>query len=296
MLVLAGCLTAGCGPGAARTAAAARPHAEAAGWRVVSYHGVHVEVPAAWPVVDGMHAGSCGIPFPAIPEVLLGPDENPPLACPAPAKDVPARDGVWLAPGTAPPGARPVTKSRHVTVLEARPGWDRHLIQVWYRHVAIEIGIGRDPRIAARILGSAGYTRGTPDTRDTGDCEQAAGPPRMPTPARLARRLLIEQGDTTLNPPLPSDRPVMSATAAWQQARITSPFDRYQLLLVRYSSKFPARPGPGGTYIPLDRHVLAWVIYGQPRTPIPGCFLWSLDSFNALTGHGISSDAWSPGP
>ncbi len=170
------------------------------------------------------------------------------------------------------------------------------MIEVWYRHVVIEIGIGPDPRIARRILGSVGYTRGQPDTRDTGDCARASGTPRMPAPARLARRLVIEHGDTTLNPTWPSDQPAMPAAAAWQQASITYPFDRYQLLLVRYSSKFPARPGPDGTYVPMDRHVLAWVIYSQPRTPIPGCGLWGLDSFNALTSLGISSDAWTPGP
>jgi hypothetical protein len=108
--------------------------------------------------------------------------------------------------------------------------------------------------------------------------------------------MVIEQGDVTLDRSLPSDRPVMPAAAAWQQARITSPFDRYRLLLVRYSARFPARHGPGGTYVPVDRGVLAWVIYSQPCTAIPGCSLWGLDSFNALTGQGISSDAWSPGP
>jgi hypothetical protein len=48
--------------------------------------------------------------------------------------------------------------------------------------------------------------------------------------------------------------------------------------------------------VPLDRNVLTWVTYSLPRTAIPGCGLWGLDSFNALTGQGISSDAWAPGP
>jgi len=247
-----------------------------------------------------MHAGACFEPFPAAPAVLIGPDNNPPLACPSPAPaaaaDSPARDGVWLGPGPRPPGARPVMQSRHVTVLQARPGWDRRVIQAWYRHVFIEIGIGPDPRTARRILASVGYTRGLPDTRDTGDCARAAGPVAMPEPARLARRLVIEQGNITLHPPRPSDRAVMTAGAAWRQASITWPYDRYKLLLVRYSAKFPARPGPDGSYVPMDRHLLAWAIYSRPRTPIPGCGLWGLDSFNALTSQGISSDSWSPGP
>lgn len=160
----------------------ARPHAAADGWRVVSYRGVRLEAPAAWLVVDGMHAGSCGSPFPVAPTVFIGPDDNPAPECPS-RTDLPARDGVWLAPGARPPGARPVASSRLVTVLEARPGSDRHLIQVWYRHVAIEIGIGPDPEVARRILGSVGYARGTPDTRDIGDCARAGGAARMPAPA-----------------------------------------------------------------------------------------------------------------
>jgi hypothetical protein len=243
-LVLAGCLTAGCGPGAARTAAAARPHAAADRWRVVSYHGVHVETPAAWPVVDGMHAGSCGSPFPATPTVFTGPDDNPPLACPAPAADLPASDGAWLAPGARPPDAKPVTTGPHVTVLQTRTGPDQHLIQVWYRHVAIEIGIGPDPQVARKILSSIGFVPRTPDTRGTGHCARARGPARRPAPARLTRRMVIEQGDVTLSRPLPSERPVTSAAAAWQQAGVTSPFDRYRLLLVRYFGQVPGPPGP----------------------------------------------------
>ena len=70
------------------------------------------------------------------------------------------------------------------------------------------------------------------------------------------------------------------------------PFTRYQLLLARYSAKLPARPGANGTLIPQDRHVLAWVIYGQPRTPIPGCGGWSLVAFNARTSRGIGFSGW----
>ena len=99
------------------------------------------------------------------------------------------------------------------------------MIEVWYRHVVIEIGIGPDPRFARRILGSVGYTRGQPDTHDTGDCARASGRLRMPVPTRLARRLVIELGDTTLSPPRPSDQPAMPASSAWQQASVTSPFD-----------------------------------------------------------------------
>ena len=48
------------------------------GHKIVSYHGVHVEVPASWPVVDGMHTQRCGTPFGDTPTAYLGPNENPP--------------------------------------------------------------------------------------------------------------------------------------------------------------------------------------------------------------------------
>jgi hypothetical protein len=83
------------------------------------------------------------------------------------------------------PAARPVTSRRHVTVLEARPGSDRHLVEVSYRQLAIEIGIGPDPRIAGRIPRLGRVHPRAIDTRDTGDCARAAGMNRMPAPAPL---------------------------------------------------------------------------------------------------------------
>ena len=55
-------------------------------------------------------------------------------------------------------------------------------------------------------------------------------------------------------------------------------------VLARYSAALPTRQNANGTPVPQYRGVLAWVIYGQPRTPIAGCGGSSLDAFNARTG------------
>jgi hypothetical protein len=70
-LVAATCVVVGCSAGSghpaqrrpahnARQVAAAGKRGAAARTRLVSYHGVHVGVPASWPVVDGIHTGGCG--------------------------------------------------------------------------------------------------------------------------------------------------------------------------------------------------------------------------------------------
>jgi len=114
----------------------------------------------------------------------------------------------------------------------------------------------------------------------------------MPPPRRLTGRLVLDHSDVTLAPPRRRDRAAMSAAQAWRDAGPNSPFQRYRLLLARYSAKFPARPNANGTLIPEDRGILALVVYGQPRTPIPGCGGWSLDAFNARTSRGIVFSGW----
>ena len=294
LALLSLCLAAGCAAGtgpAARTAAGSSPAAGAGRSQIVSYRGVHVRVPASWPVVDGMHTAFCGSPFPAAATAFTGPNLNGPPGCPMP-RPGPPRDGVWLAPGSPPPGARPVTIRPGIVVREQRHSTRDHIRYLWYHRVQVEIGIGADPRTAAAIVRSAGYTAGEPDSRAAGTCARSHHAGSMPRPRRLARRLVLDHGDVTLNPLRPGDRAVMSAAQAWRDAVPGSPFVRYRLLLVRYSAKFPARPGADGTLVPEDRHILAWVIYGEPRTPIPGCGGWSLAAFNASTSRGIAVNGW----
>lgn len=294
LAVLSLCLAAGCAAGTgppARMAANRSSPGAASTWQVVSYHGVHVRVPARWPVVDGMHTGFCGGPFPARATAFTGPNLNGPPSCPI-ISPGPPRDGVWLQPGSPPPGARPVTIRPGVVVREQRHSIRDDIRYLWYHGVQADIGIGPDPAVAAAIARSVGYTPGQPDTHAAGTCARSRGVPAMPRPRRLARRLVLENGDVTLSPPRPGDRAAMSAARAWREANPHSPFTRYRLLLARYSAKLPARPGANGTLVPEDRHILAWVIYGQPRTPIRGCGGWSLDAYDARTGQGIALAGW----
>jgi hypothetical protein len=297
-------LTAGCTGGGTPASAphAARHHqaTTASRFRVVSYHGVHVTVPASWPVVDGMHTVFCGGPFPSRPTVFTGPQLGPAPSCPAPIRPAARRDGVWLQPGTAPSDARPVRTKTGSVLLEERPVPGRPLMLLWYHRVFILVGIGPDPAVARSIVNSIGARPGTPDTRAAGVCPRSAGPQGMPQPERLTRRLVVDQGDITLAPPRRSDRPVMTAAQAWAQSAQSSPkspFERYRLILARYSSKFPARPNSNGSYTPMNTDVLAWAVYAMPYgAAIPGCGWWGLDTFDASTGEEIGSDGWWPGP
>jgi hypothetical protein len=55
------------------------------------------------------------------------------------------------------------------------------------------------------------------------------------------------------------------------------------------SAATPASPGPNGKLTPQYRNVLAWVVYGVPRTPILGCGGWSVTAFNAVSGSGMEA-------
>src|SRR5215471_15860403 len=105
---LGGCLLllASCGSGASSGAhqQADRANSIADSERVVSYHGVQVDVPRRWRVVDGMHTAFCGGPFIASPPAaFVGPNENGAPSCGAGFGPPAKRDGVWLLPGARPP-------------------------------------------------------------------------------------------------------------------------------------------------------------------------------------------------
>ena len=245
-----------------------------------------------------MHTGLCGNPLPATPTVFAGPNDNGPLPCPYMSVAMLGhRDGVWLQPGTAAPGARRARLRTGAAVRLIGPGRAGPFWQVWLRRVSILIGVGRDPGLARAVLGSIGYRAGLPDTPAAGACARSANPGAMPEPRRLRHRAVVDQGSVTLAPPRPGDRPVMTAATAWAvsgQNMTREPFERYRLLLARYTDNNPA--DMAGT-MPLDSHdVLAWVIYAAPRTPIGGCGLWGLDVLDASTGQELTNGSWSPGP
>jgi hypothetical protein len=155
--------------------------------------------------------------------------------------------------------------------------------------VFVQIGIGRHRKVASEIMRSLGYTPGKPDSKVADVCLHSSGPLRMPTPQRLDRRLVIDHGDITLAPPRRSDQPIMSAAQAWSESGSSSAFERYRLLLVRYSSKYPA----GAT--PEYQDVFAWLIYYLPfSTAVAGCGDWGVYGFNATNGTAMADDSWGP--
>ena len=135
------------------------------GHRLVALDGVHVEVPAAWPIVDGMHTGFCGGVFPATPTAFVGPQENGAPSCPY--FKVPRRDGVWLYPGARPPGGPYRATPSGVMDLEGNAVNDP-VKMLWYHGAYIEIGLGPDPSISSAILASIGYSHGVADTPGSG--------------------------------------------------------------------------------------------------------------------------------
>ena len=262
-------------------------------WRVVSYQGVHVTVPASWPVVDGMHTWSCGGPFPPTPTAFVGPQQNPSPACPAlgPGSHGP-RDGAWLRPGNRPPDWRTVATASGHRVLEQDRATGDSLEVLWYHGVLVDIGIGPDPATAMAISESIGYAPDAPDTVATGACARSADPPTMPVPERLATPLVLHDGDITLAPPLPSDQPTISAEDAWHEARQAATFERHRLILARYSARFPAHQNPDGSLTPINHNLFAWVIYSSPYTAIAGCGQNTVMVVDPRSGTMIGGGGW----
>jgi hypothetical protein len=268
------------------------------GFRVVSYHGVHVEVPARWPVVDGMHTGLCIGPFLDTATAFVGPQENGPPNCPyVPSLRDKKRDGVWLQSGDKPTDARPSTTSSGEVVFQDATGWNGNIKYVWYRGVSLTIGIGPDLRVAKAILDSIGFTPGAPDTPAAGRCARIDHPNDTPEPERLTTRLVLEHGNATLDPPLPSDRAVMTAAQAWTAAGPEPDFEHARLVLARYSAKLPATQHADGSLTPEHQYQLMWIVLSAPNSPgIPGCGMWGFHLFDARTGQDLESAGYSPGP
>jgi hypothetical protein len=274
-----------------------QPAAVASRWKLVRYHKVQVRVPVGWPVVDGMHTPLCGGPFLSRPTVFVGPNQNGPAFCPAIARTTQGREGVWLQPGNPPASARPVRVAPGTVVLRGPPTVGGVIEMLWFHAVEIDIGIGPDRLVARAILESIRYTPRLPDSRAAGTCARAAHPGVMPRPERLARRLVLKQIGVTLAPPLRSDQPVMSAALAWTDDIWRGlAFERYRLILARYSASNPPAPNPARSARPVGLGALAWIAYSSPRSPmIPGCGNWAVDVFNAMTGQGLLTVSWSPG-
>jgi hypothetical protein len=280
------------------TSATVAPPAARPGFRVVSFHGVHVQVPASWPVVDGMHTGFCAGPFPDTPTAFVGPQDNGAPGCPAmPALLAKKRNGVWLQVGDRPDNAQAFTTPSGEVVLEDLTSRQLNMRYVWFRQIALTIGIGTDARVAQAIVDSIGFTAGVADTPAAGVCARIADPNAMPAPERLATRLVLENGNSTLDPPRPADQATMTPEQAWTDSGSKQDFEHFRLVLARYSAQTPANQQPDGTLIPEHQDQLMWIVLSAPNSPeIQGCGGWGYHLFDARTGQDLESAGYSPGP
>jgi hypothetical protein len=265
------------------------------GWHQVSYRGVQADVPGAWPTVSGVHAGFCGYPF-TDPTVYVGPangDDAP--SCPVQGGEGPPADGLWLQVGRSYPTRTTVVRTPSGQRIRVEASSSGPILTFWYHGEFVQLGIGRDPLVERAILDSVKYRAGAPNTPVAGTCPSTVEK-AMPAPTRLATRRFLEQRTVKLDPPRSGDRPTMTARRAWQKAGTKEPGASYELILARYSSKFPARV-VGGKDKPIYQHVLAWVVYAVPTiTPEGPCGGFGLSVFNARTGKSLGTSGYYPGP
>ncbi len=74
-------------------------------------------------------------------------------------------------------------------------------------------------------------------------------------------------------------------------------YERYRLILARYSATLPARKNANGSLTPLNHDELFWVVYLSPYSAtIAGCGGWGAVVFDAHSGQELTSSGWSPGP
>jgi hypothetical protein len=136
--------------------------------RVVSYHGVQVQVPSAWPVRDGDFTGQCAGPFFNPPSAFVGPNNNPPPGCPAPTpKQMATRyDGVWLHQSPKPESGYRTTTTPGGTTMLAFALYPSYPIKTFWLHgVEVDVGLGADARTAQTIIESIRFASGAPDSR-----------------------------------------------------------------------------------------------------------------------------------
>jgi len=168
--------------------------------------------------------------------------------------------------------------------------------QFWYHGLAVQLAIGPDPDVARSIFNSLRYQPGAADTAAAYACALNPAAGAMPNPERLANQIVLRHGEMTLDPPGAGDQATSTASAAWDQATRSNPLERYRLILVRYTAKFPARQNPDGTFTAVNQNELAWVVYSTPYSATQGCGIWGLDVFDAQTGQPQGGGSWSPGP
>jgi hypothetical protein len=199
------------------------------------------------------------------------------------------RDGLWL---------RPAQNGSHADdPLTFGPDDGGPTLSFAFGDVAIDLGIGSDPAIARTVFASLERAPGAADTPVEGTCSGGNGGGASPDPERLTEPMTIDNGDITLDPPRPGDEPGVSGERIWNSQDRSSRGTTYRLILARFSSRYPAKPGPNGSLLPLDHDELAWVVYGTPEMTGAGpCGGYSFDAYDAVTGLGILAGGYGIGP
>ena len=248
----------------------------AAATRTVSFRGVQVSIPAAWPVVDAAHLSpTCASPFDgqsdkafvgATAQIVL-------LGCtPRPAsKKVAAVDGVLMTPIEQPTsrGGTPTTLpgGEQVDLLTAR---NQTYVEFVFHQVQIEIGIGADPRVEHSILDSIVYRPGRRDTSVLGPCPASTVSPAMPGPARATKTIDLVDNVRALWPPPAGVQSAISASIAWRAAQ--RGLGSYAML--------------GGAASPRWSLTFGLVANRSARQPVHGTPAWLVQAAPAHTDEG----------
>ena len=148
--------------------------------KLVSYHGVHVDVALGWPVLTGMQNRILRRPFSTQPHRFHRTTSNGGsqlLYTVLPANQ-PRHDGVWLLSEKQRPGNTSKKTSRGKVVLDEGQTWNDSVNSYWYHGVSVEIGIGPDPKVAMAIFNSIGFTPRAVDTRAEDQCVFSKHPTR----------------------------------------------------------------------------------------------------------------------
>jgi hypothetical protein len=271
------------------------PVTASGGSRVISYQGVQIHLPAGWPVMDGNKTPLCSSPWSAEPTVYVGIQPLASVGCGPPATPhstlAPSYlNGIWLQVQTpvSDQGSKVVGYKlpsgqvvQEVRPLSTGPGADLLFHNVW-----IEVGPATSPPDADQVLASLAYHHGASDSTVPGGCAINPTYDEMPTATRLAQRLLI--GGGSMDPPLPTDRPVVPASIAWhnpESSPLLLPTENYRLFLARYTGGGRTLEPKG--WVTTNDNVLAWVLYSSPVTPTPSCGFSSYGAYGALTGQGL---------
>ncbi|HET9733075.1 MAG TPA: hypothetical protein VFP54_10410 [Acidimicrobiales bacterium] len=167
------------------------------------------------------------------------------------------------------------------------------VVAVWFHNVAIDIGIGPDPRIERAILDSITFRPGATDSSVLGRCAPPdPNPPTMPTPSRLTAPMALEGGGGQMLPEPPDVQPKVSAASVWTNlfhdfgnGGFSGPLN-WNIYFGSYSAQTPATINPDGSTTPQYQGVPTWLIQGQGvETTYGPCGITVLAPYSADTGH-----------